>query len=437
MTASIDALSNQLQQLGKAITEQISQNERFSQFWGWWAPHLNKTQISKQFYDLSDILQSNKTTIDLKTYESEIKSLAEYVSYVEQNVIRNNHINQDPSNAIGALFRAYSHFQDRIALITHWQVVRSSKILTPALISKLQSTQADIENIAPDKDVLKKQIGLISAATLAAEELPTTLQRLNQTNSKISEYLAESTANNSRISDNAATAKRYIDEITSFAAEASALITQCEEAYRTTTSRGLAAAFDERATSLRVSIRWWVGLLSASLIAGSYIGYLRVDQLTAALNAQAPDWGVIWAKGILSVLSIGAPLWLAWLATKQIGQRFRLAEDYGFKASVAKAYEGYRREAAKIDDAFVSRLFGSALTRLEEAPLRFVEQETHSSPWDELRNSPEFREAVEKIPGLFERAAGVFKAKISAPTKPEAAAKPDIPPAPKVPETNS
>lgn len=63
-------------------------------------------------------------------------------------------------------------------------------------------------------------------------------------------------------------------------------------------------------------------------------------------------------------------MWFAWLATKQIGQRFHLAEDYAFKASVAKAYEGYRKEAARIDPEFEARLFGSALTRLDEAPLR-------------------------------------------------------------------
>jgi hypothetical protein len=52
---------------------------------------------------------------------------------------------------------------------------------------------------------------------------------------------------------------------------------------------------------------------------------------------------------VLSLLSIGAPIWLAWQATKQIGQRFRLSEDYAFKASISRAYEGFRREAARID----------------------------------------------------------------------------------------
>ena len=80
----------------------------------------------------------------------------------------------------------------------------------------------------------------------------------------------------------------------------------------------------------------------------------------------------------------GAPLWFAWLASKQIGQRFKLAEDYAFKASVAKAYEGYKTEAARLDKDFEARLFSSALTRLEEAPLRFMNNTEHSSPVHEM-----------------------------------------------------
>jgi hypothetical protein len=103
---------------------------------------------------------------------------------------------------------------------------------------------------------------------------------------------------------------------------------------------------------------------------------------------------------ILAVVSVGAPVWFAWIATKQIGQRFRLSEDYAFKATVAKAYEGYRKEAARIDPALESRLFSSALGRLEEAPLRLVELATHGSPWNELFVSEPFKKALDTVPGL-------------------------------------
>ena len=105
----------------------------------------------------------------------------------------------------------------------------------------------------------------------------------------------------------------------------------------------------------------------------------------------------------MAIVSLGAPLWFAWLSTKQIGQRFKLAEDYGYKASVAKAYEGYRKEAARIDEELEARLFASALSRVEEAPLRLVEDGGHGSPWHELANSSSFRDALKNLPDFRDK----------------------------------
>jgi hypothetical protein len=101
---------------------------------------------------------------------------------------------------------------------------------------------------------------------------------------------------------------------------------------------------------------------------------------------------------LLSLLSVGAPVWFGWLATKQIGQRFRLAEDYAFKASVSRAYEGFRREAARVDKDMEARLLSSALGRLDEIPLRLVETEAHGSPWHELASSPIVKNAMSLVP---------------------------------------
>jgi hypothetical protein len=149
----------------------------------------------------------------------------------------------------------------------------------------------------------------------------------------------------------------------------------------------LASAFDERAGDLKKSMRWWVCGLLFALAIGAWIGHERILILTTSLSAPNLNWGIIWIQIILSLTSVLAPLWFAWLATKQISQRFKLAEDYDFKASVAKAYEGYKKEAAKIDEDFEARLFNVALTRLEEAPLRLIDHKNHGSPTQELIES--------------------------------------------------
>ena len=104
----------------------------------------------------------------------------------------------------------------------------------------------------------------------------------------------------------------------------------------------------------------------------------------------------------MSILCVGALLLFARVAKKQLAQRFRLAEDYGYKDSVAKANKGYRKKAARFDPIFEARLFSSALTRLEEPPLRLIEGQIHGSPWQELIGSKEFTKALDTIPELRE-----------------------------------
>lgn len=157
----------------------------------------------------------------------------------------------------------------------------------------------------------------------------------------------------------------------------------------------MAGAFENKAIKLNQSIRWWVAGLTTSLILGAIVGYLRLNALEVFLASPDISTFKLATQLLLSMLSIGAPIWFAWLATKQIGQRFRLAEDYEYKASVSKAYEGYRREALNLDGNFTERLFDNALTRLEEPPLRFVEVDSHSSPIMEIICSDNFKKFIE------------------------------------------
>ncbi|SUX30649.1 hypothetical protein [Chromobacterium vaccinii] len=181
--------------------------------------------------------------------------------------------------------------------------------------------------------------------------------------------------------------------------KAKEIFSRCEDAMRTSTSVGLASAFHEQAQSLKWSMLLWVlGLISA-LGAGTYFGGQQLHQLSEAIQASTPAM-IIWTRLFISLLSVGAPVWFAWLATKQIGQRFRLAEDYAYKASISRAYEGYRREAVQLDSDFQTKLFSSALARLDEQPLRFVEHKTHGSPWHELLDSDVVKEAIKIAPEL-------------------------------------
>ena len=132
---------------------------------------------------------------------------------------------------------------------------------------------------------------------------------------------------------------------------------------------------------------------------GYVFGGIQFRQLSEAIQNSTPS-SIIWMKLIISLLSVGGPIWFGWLSSKQIGYRFRLAEDYAYKAAISKAYEGYRREAVELDSDFQIKLFTSALSRLDEQPLRFVNQKTHGSPWHEFFDSELIREAIRITPDL-------------------------------------
>lgn len=283
-----------------------------------------------------------------------------------------------------------------------WQLP-DPKAMPSHIARRLRSIQAEIDQIAPNKEQLASQIREIQQAHTVAETLPLDLQALAEARDRVVRIADESAVFADKAKSSAGIAAVDVGAINTKRDEAEKLVAQCEDAYRITTTKGLAAAFDQRANRLGWSMSMWVIGLLAALAVGTMLGSNRVELLSRTITAQDPQWGVIWMHVVLSVLSIGAPVWFAWMATKQIGQRFRLAEDYAFKASVAKAYEGYRKEAARIDPSFEARLFGSALSRLEEAPLRLVEHTTHGSPWQEFFSSPQFKGALATLPELKEK----------------------------------
>lgn len=333
-----------------------------------------------------------------------------------------NHLNHSNSNVSGPAIASYLVFMLYISTeineLFSFEVLNNKELLPKKIINRLGLYQSNLQAIEEKSGDLDSKINVINEAYDAAESLPTTLKSLRETNEEINqlndlseknadsinERLEQAKLDGKELNDIKNTiaqlhknvAKEANDYLAELKVEAQGYIDKCEEAFRTTTSKGLAGAFEDKARKLNASIRLWVAGLIAALGAGAVVGYTRLHALEAYLSNPNASGIKLTIQLILSILSVGAPLWFAWLATKQIGQRFRLAEDYEFKASVSKAYEGYRREAMQLDSDFSQRLFGNALTRLEEPPLRFVEETAHSSPIMEMLSSDGFKSLVEK-----------------------------------------
>ena len=305
--------------------------------------------------------------------------------------------------AIPAYIVTIEGMRERISHLMPKYALVNPRALPAQLVKRIARITAELDEVVVDQDTLTKQMRLITTAYETAESLPEDLASLKEAREKVEKLTGEALLDASQISAQQKIAHQSVESMQAFSQEAEKLVAQCEEAYRVTTSKGLAGAFDQRATGLTRSMQLWVLALVITLIAAAYLGGQRVELLSKNLGESDPKWGIIWLNFALSLLSVGAPLWFAWVATKQIGQRFRLAEDYGYKASIAKAYEGYRREAAKLDPDFTLRLFSSSLTRLEEAPLRLLEETSHGSPLHELLNSKKVQNTIATVPALRDK----------------------------------
>jgi hypothetical protein len=398
MEKTLELVCKSLDDLADSVVKSYNDDRTMAELWGWNNPPLNRHDLASLSRKISQRIKDHDIEEIDESLKEEIKTIVERIKvYKSENL--QYLFNGNGAHASAVYTSLIEWINGTLKPIFGWQVLKDNKALPNQLARRLRSIQAELTEIVPEKNELQKQIQLIHEATEAAESLPTDLESLKEARTKVNKFASDAAELYGKIDTYFHKVEKTSKAIEDREAEATKLVAQCEEAYKITTTKGLAAAFDQRAIKLSNSMWIWVAGLLAALGAAVYIGTVRFELLNEALKDQK-DLGYVWTQIFLSVLSFGAPIWFAWIATKQIGQRFKLAEDYAFKASVAKAYEGYRKEAARIEKTLEARLFSSALARLEEAPLRLMEKEHHGSPWHELFSSVQFQNALQTIPEL-------------------------------------
>lgn len=398
MSAEISDVYDALRRVADAVvSNHPSQNDAlFSDQWGWVAPAINRHEAAALASTLAkDIEQVDKYPDGADVSADEI---VRRISHLQTQIVPHMY-----NGNIGQAYPAYAATLEairKVVLPSQTWTVQNRTMLPAALVRKAAAAQGRLDELEKSIPQLADKIAEINSAHAVADNLEVDLQALAEARNKVERAVEESVRKEAQLNSllsHSTNSENLLRERADIAAK---LVAQCEEAYHITTTKGLAGAFDQRAISLRWSMRGWVVGLSIALLGGSWIGAVRLESLAQALSVANPKWPLVISQLLLSLLGVGAPVWFAWLATKQIGQRFRLAEDYAFKASVSKAYEGYRKEAAQLDPEFQSTLFRSALTRLDEAPLRLVEAHQHASPVQDFANSEVVKNAFNVAPDL-------------------------------------
>lgn len=398
----LENVSNMLESIGVQIVSSWPHETTFTASVGWHCPAITK-------HDLAEIpraLARRIRTVNVESLSDQQKLIVAGITE-RLNVLSSSTLpyvfNGNAAQALPAFIQTFNTISQLFEPIIgtpflkpNWDELSSDAV--PAVLQKRANRiKEKLDANEQEIDSLVDKIKSINDAHETAEALPETMRSLEKKKETINKVAEEISDFHKTLKDQSEAAAKNTAEIVSHEIEAAKLVKRCDEYQRIATSIGLSAAFHVRADDLKKSMYLWVSGLVLALYSMAMIGGERVKVLSEAISKINPDWGIIGMNMLLSLLSIGAPLWFAWIATKQIGQRFRLAEDYAYKASIAKAYEGYRREAVQLDPQFEKRLFSIALTRLEEAPLRLMETTTHGSPLHELSSSDGVKNSIKQV----------------------------------------
>ncbi|WP_156924449.1 hypothetical protein [Derxia gummosa] len=401
MHSTLEKIKGQLNQIITQLQSSIPSDEPFGNAHGNWSfPGLTRSELIEEAQAIADLIEAYGGD-DLRDNAARLQDYLRRLQFLQQNTV-----GQIWGNAAAAvpvyLFTLQGLRKALTAVLVDDEQVKAA-VKLKKLGSQLRSLEARLNGLGPRTESLETMVGRIELAYNAADQLPTDLESLSEARKKIADLAKDAAIDQADIFRLKERAAEIDNELNMRADKAKVVLDRCETAYSAATSVGLAAAFSERSSALSKSMWFWVIGLMFALVAGGYFGSGQLHALSELLKIQNVSGLVLFLNLLLSLLSIGAPVWFAWLATKQIGQRFRLAEDYAFKASISRAYEGFRREAARFDGDMEARLLTSALTRLDELPLRLIEADAHGSPLHEFASSEIVKQAIRAVPGFSEQ----------------------------------
>lgn len=401
MLEVLQDIQDRLDDISEKLDSSIPSDDPFGNAKNSWSlPGITKSELMEQASSIVELIDAQGGD-ELGEHEARLLSYVSRLQHLHQQTVPQ--LWSYPDQALFAYITTLQGLRKALEPVLTRDLQKEAADSLKRVTQKVRAMESEMDDLGPRSSDIKAMVEQIERAHEAAYQLPVDLVHLKEARQKITDLLDLATKQQNDVERIEKEASEIGIQLKRAAEEAQSVLVRCETAYSAATSVGLAAAFSERSSTLSKSMWVWVAGLIAALAAGSCFGSAQLHSLMELFRMPNVSAPAILLNVLLSVLSVGAPVWFAWLATKQIGHRFRLAEDYAFKASISRAYEGFRREAARIDTDMEARLLASALTRLDELPLRLVENDSHGSPWHELASSGVVRQAMQSIPGFAEQ----------------------------------
>lgn len=227
-----------------------------------------------------------------------------------------------------------------------------------------------------------------NAATLSkAEKLNETYEKVNEYNSKISDIETKVQEFETKVFGKTNEDKEALKfKLNDLKTELEDLHNGWEEKYSTlstkiegllpgATSAGLAKSYHDQKESYKYPNYIWSFVFSATMIGMVIYAVLTISK--------SPDLSTAFMN-ILSRAPFFIPtIWLALFASKQQSQNRRLEQEYAYKESLAKSYDGYKREIEKLptsteSNEIMEKLVSSMVDAAGFNPSSTLEKPSHN-----------------------------------------------------------
>lgn len=308
------------------------------------------------------------------------------------------HINNIPSNpahflnqAIASVWQLWQSLllavsRDRANLKVSSAAYLADLVSAIGLVEKIQEKEPEIDrlerSLAASTESLSRRQAALDASIESVSSAKDTYDELTAELGRVMERLAADLdkwkKQSEQLESELKAAKSRADQLAAILAEFKGHRELVNNLIGDVNRSGLAHAFVERAKKLRVPMVVWVSFFIVAL-AGIIV---FATQMVASVNSEK------WMDLLLKLPLTAGFVWLGWFSARNYGVVARIKEDYEFKAASALSFEGYKREATKVDRDLLAKLLSISLDRFQEHPGRFFEANSnHGSPIQDALNA--------------------------------------------------
>lgn len=290
MNQTIQSVINSLDDLGNSVRNAYSDNRTMNEVWGWNFPALSRNDLADLALNLSNKLRH----IDIEKIDDSLKSQLEEIP-LRVGVFKKRTLsylfNGNGHQACPIYMSLLVWITNLISPLFDWEVVKEENAIPGSISKRLKSIQSELDEILLDKETVKSQIELIRVTASSSESVPAILHSLNESKKQVEVIAKDISEIEDKIKNQSSEVYGSVKYISFKKEESTKLVEQCEEAYRITTTKGLAGAFTQRADRLSLSMWLWVLGLLFALVSGILIGAHRFDILNKVMESKTHDWG--------------------------------------------------------------------------------------------------------------------------------------------------